>query len=78
MIYLHPFIPNPDEEYLLFLQGSDIPFSRIKDAGEIHVIGVNPKFNGNFVVSRDGYKDASVQITSGSEKLYTLANLSKK
>ena len=78
VIYLHPFIPTQYEEYLLYKDGSNIPFSRIKNAGEVHVIGVDPAYNGKFIIHRAGFKNASVKITSGNNKVYALANLSKK
>ena len=75
IIYFNPFTQSPDEFYALFFEGSEEPFSKIRVAGEVHILGVNREFRGKLIIKRDGYEPATVQINPGNDKFYALANL---
>ena len=77
VIYLNPYPETKDEEYKLFLDKSNTPFSVVSNVGEVHIEGVAYDFSGNMIVRRDGYEPCSLPIKAGSEKLYLHADLSQ-
>jgi TonB family protein len=75
VIYFNPFTPTPDEEYRLFLGNSSVPFTIVRNAGEIHLVGISPKFNETIKIIRDGYRPSIIKIKKDSNKTYYVANL---
>lgn len=74
IIYFNPFTEE-DEVYSLFFEGSDEPFSKLRIAGEAHILGLDPKYGGNIIVKRNGYEPAIIRIKPGKDKFYALADL---
>ena len=75
IIYFHPFTESEDEVYSLFFEGSNEPFSKIRIAGEAHILGVDPEYGDDIIVKRNGYEPARISIKPGNDKFYALADL---
>ena len=78
IIYLNPFPSDPNEKYKLYVNESNTPFAVVTNAGEVHIKGVSPTFDGTFTVIRDGYEKSTISVEPGNEKLYKLADLTQK
>ena len=78
IIYLNPFPSDPNEKYKLYVNESNTPFAVVTNAGEVHIKGVSPTFDGTFTVIRDGYEKSTISVKPGNEKLYKLADLTQK
>jgi hypothetical protein len=75
IIYLNPFPSDPNEKYKLYANESNTPFAVVTNAGEVHIRGVSPTFEGTFTIIRDGYEKSTISVEPGNEKLYKLADL---
>jgi hypothetical protein len=75
IIYFNPFPVSENEEYRLYVDESNVPFTVISVVGELHIMGVSEDFSGSFRIIRDGFENAVIPIMPGSEKSYLIANL---
>mgnify|MGYP007032851383 FL=1 len=75
IIYFDPFPVIETEEYRLYVDESNVPFTAISVVGELHILGVSEDFSGSFKIVRDGFKNSVISILPGSEKSYLIANL---
>ena len=66
---------SENEEYRLYVDESNVPFTVISVVGELHIMGVSEDFSGSFRIIRDGFENAVIPIMPGSEKSYLIANL---
>ena len=76
IIYFDPFSPGKDDEYRLYVGNSNAPFTVIRLAGELHLLGLEPEFNETLRVNREGFEPAYIPIEGGPIKSYHIANLS--
>ena len=76
IVYFDPFPPTKEEEYRLYFNDSNVPFSVVSVVGELHIIGISSSFTGNLRVVREGYRTALVEVPKG-KKVYLLAELNQ-
>ena len=77
VIYFDPFPTTADEEYRLYIDDSNIPFTIVSVVGELHIEGISEDFSGSLKVIRDGFIPAVINITAGHDKSYLLASLTE-
>ena len=75
IIYLDPFPQTVDDEYRFYFGDSQSPFTMVKVAGEVHIVGFPIHFSGTIVVEREEFKRAVISVESGQSKLYKFADL---
>ncbi len=76
IVYFDPFPPTKEEEYRLYFNDSNVPFSVVSVVGELHIIGISSSFTGNLRVVREGYETALIEVPKGN-KVYLLAELNQ-
>ena len=76
VIYFNPFTPDKLDEYILFIGDEIIPQTKASIAGELHIVGFPTNYEGMLYIKREGYKKAEINISSGTQKSYHLANVS--
>lgn len=75
IIYFDPFTPNEEDEYRFYLGESLTPFTVVRVAGELHIVGFPTAYSDSILVEREGFQDAVIDIKSGTKKGYYIANL---
>ena len=78
VIYFNPFTPDKLDEYILFIGDEIIPQTKASIAGELHIVGFPTNYEGTLYIKREGYKKAEINISSGTQKSYHLADVSMR
>ena len=73
IIYFDPFTPEIDHKYRLYVDKSLFAVTSV--LGELHIIGMPFSYEGSIRATRNGFKDAIIEIKPGNKKSYHIADL---